>query len=99
MNHQYWHVLDWSVPQPSSGWAQRSVELARELVDALEGGPRHVHAVAELDHGAHQRLDLERAPGVDVLEHRRPVVADPRRALQPPVDPDGRLDAERPAHR
>src|SRR5438067_10575672 len=50
---------------------------------------------ANLDDRAGQRVDLERLPHLEVLQHRRLVLADRERAPQQPLDRHWKLDAER----
>ena len=73
-----------SVPQPDQ--RRRSPRVC---------GTGDAEQVGDLDHRAGQAVDLERLAGLEVLQHRRAVVADGEPGLEPPLDRDRHLDPER----
>ncbi len=60
---------------------------------------RDAEPVAQLHDGTGQRVDLHRPARLEVLQHRRLVVAHARGALDPLLDGHRNLDPEAPRHR
>src|SRR5215831_13166968 len=69
-------------------------EKTYERVDGVDVRRGRLGQSSELDDGAHERVDLERAAGFDVLQHRRLVLADLLGAGNALVDADAERNAE-----
>src|SRR5205085_9541229 len=68
-------------------------------VHGLDVRYRRVGEARELDHRADERLELRGAPGLDVLQHRRLMASDARRAFDAPLERNAKSDAELARHR
>jgi hypothetical protein len=72
----------------------------RQLCARIDGTRRrhwHAEPISQLDDGADDRFELQRAAGLEILQHRRLVRADLFRPGHPLIDRDRHFDASFPA--
>jgi hypothetical protein len=73
---------------------QRPCQQARAGVDGVDVGRRCRREPPELDHRAHQGIELQGAAVLDILEHRGLVLADAFRSGDAPLERDAKAGAE-----
>jgi hypothetical protein len=87
--------LGWRLdPEPAALLSQRPGQQAGAGVDGVDMGRGRLREPAQLDHRADQGVQLQRPAVLDVLEHRRLVLADPLGARDAALERHAEAGAE-----